>query len=111
MAQKASCLAPKTFASTFKTVKTVLLATATETPNASPSKSGSRTTDPTAYATLICEHKIGQPLRVESWMKEAQAALTVLPRFRNDFASRLSESGPEVRIAVFFWVCRAIKVR
>lgn len=109
VAQKASCLAPKTFASTLKTVKTAILASS-NTPNASPSKSGNRT-DPTAYATLISEHKIGQPLRVESWMKEAQAALTALPRFRNDFASRLSESGPEVRIAVFFWVCRAIKVR
>lgn len=108
VAQKASCLAPKTFASTLKTVKTAILAS--NTPNASPSKSGNRT-DPTVYATLISEHKIGQPLRVESWMKEAQAALVVLPRFRNDFASRLSESGPEVRLAVFFWVCRAIKVR
>lgn len=108
IAQKASCLAPKTFASTFNTVKAVILAS--KTPDASPSKSGS-SADPTAYATLICEHKIGQPLRVESWMKEAQAALTVLPLFRNDFASRLSESGPEVRLAVFFWICRAIKVR
>ena len=83
---------------------------ASKTPDASPTKSGNQI-DPTAYITLIGEHKIGQPLRVESWMKDAQAALTALPRYRQNFASRLSESGPEVRIAVFFWVCRAIKVR
>jgi hypothetical protein len=108
VAQKASCLAPKTFASTLMTVKTAILPP--KTPNASPSKSGNEI-DATAYATLISEHKIGQPLRVESWMKEAQATLTALPRFRQDLAARHSESGPEVRLAVFFWVCRAIKVR
>ena len=108
VAQKASCLAPKTFASTLRTVKSAMLAS--NTPNASPSKSDNEI-DPTAYMTLINDHKIGQRLRVESWMKDAQAALTALPRYRQDFASRLSESGPEVRIAVFFWVCRTIKVR
>ncbi|KAI0290911.1 hypothetical protein BC826DRAFT_1024960 [Russula brevipes] len=105
VAQKASCLAPKAFASTLKTVKTALLSSTT--PNGSPSKRGN---DPTAYATLIREHKIGQPLRVESWMEDAQAALIALPRFQNDFASRFTESGAEVRITVFFWVCRAIKL-
>jgi hypothetical protein len=77
---------------------------------ASPSKYGNEI-DPAAYITLISEHNIEQPLRVEPWMKDAQAALTALPRFRQEFASRLSESGPEVPIAVFFWIFRAIKVR
>jgi hypothetical protein len=108
VAQKASCLAPKTFSSTLRTVKTAIHPS--KTPNASPSKSGNQV-DATAYAALISEHKIGQPLRVESWMKEAQETLTTLPRFRQDFAVRHSESSPEVRLAVFFWVCRAIKVR
>ncbi|KAI9447254.1 hypothetical protein F5148DRAFT_1292335 [Russula earlei] len=107
VAQKASCLAPKTFTATLTTVKAALLSS--KTPNGSPSKSGDEV-DPSAYATLIREHEIGQPLRVESWMKEAQAALIALPRFRKDFASRVAESGAEVRIAVFFWVCRAIKL-
>ena len=106
VAQKASCLAPKTFVSTFKTVKTALLAQ-----GSSPSKSGGDEIDPTAYATLISKHRIGQPLRVEKWMKEAEAALVALPRFQHDFASRLAESSADVRIAVFYWVCRAIKVR
>ena len=44
-------------------------------------------------------------------MKEVHAALIALPRFRKGFASRLAESDAAVRIAVFFWVCRAIKVR
>jgi hypothetical protein len=106
VAQKASCLAPKTFVSTLRTVKTALLA------SSSPSKAaGGDEIDPTAYATLISKHRIGQPLRVERWMKEAQAALVALPRFQRDSASRPAESGAEVRIAVFFWVCRAIKVR
>lgn len=109
VAQKASCLAPKTFVSTLRTVKTALHAS-NKTPNESPSKAG-EDTDPMAYATLISEYKIGQPRRVEKWMKEAQAALVALPRFQHDFASRLSESGTEVRTVVFFWVCRAIKVR
>jgi hypothetical protein len=109
VAQKASCLAPKTFLSTLRTVKTALLAS-NKTPNGSPSKAGGDA-DPMAYATLIAEYKIGQPRRVEKWMKEAQAALVALPRFRHDFASRITESGTEVRIVVFFWVCRAIKVR
>ncbi|KAH9969875.1 hypothetical protein BC827DRAFT_43056 [Russula dissimulans] len=110
IAQKASCLAPRTFVSTLKTVKAALLSSSTTTtPNSSPSKSGNEA-DPTAYATLISEYKIGQPLRVESWMKEAHAALIALPRFRNNLASRLAESDAEVRIAVFFWVCRAIKL-
>jgi hypothetical protein len=105
VAQKASCLAPKTFVSTLRTVKTALHVS-------SPSKAGGGDEiDPTAYATLISKHRIGQPLRVEKWMKEAQAALVALPRFQDDFASRLAESGAEVRIAVFYWVCRAIKVR
>lgn len=107
VAQKASCLAPKTFVSTLRTVRTALLA------SSSPSKAGAGgdEIDPTAYATLVSEHGIGQPLRVEKWMKEAQAALVALPRFQRDFASRLAESGAEVRIAVFYWVCRAIKVK
>jgi hypothetical protein len=109
VAQKASCLAPKTFTSTLKTVMAALLSS-NKTPNGSPSKSGD-VVDPTAYAALISEHTIGRPLRVEKWMKEAQAALVALPRFQHDFASRLTESGTEVRIVVFVWVCRAIKVR
>jgi hypothetical protein len=44
-------------------------------------------------------------------MEDAQAALVALPRFQHDFASRLAEPGVELRIAVFYWVCRAIKVR
>jgi hypothetical protein len=107
IAQKASCLAPKTFASTFRTIKALL--DAPRTPSSSPSKSMDQN-DPTAYATLISEHKIGQPLRVEAWMKEAQAALVTLPRFQRDFSSRLTESGAEVRTVVFIWVCKAIKV-
>ena len=117
VAQKASCLAPKTFTSTLRTVKAALLgSSSSKTPNGSPSKAAGHDdddddeSDSTAYATLIGEHKIGQPLRVESWMKEAQAALLALPRFQHDFASRLTESSAEVRIAVFFWVCRGIKV-
>ena len=108
VAQKASCLAPKTFASTLKIVKTALASN--KTSNGTPSKS-SEVIDPTSYATLIGEHKIGQPLRVKKWMEEAQAALVALPRFQRDFASRITESDKEVRVAVFFWVCRAIKVR
>lgn len=107
IAQKASCLAPKTFASTFRTVNAVL--NAPKTPSGSPSKPMNEN-DPTAYATLISEYKIGQPLRVESWMKEAQAALIALPQFQRDFSSRLTESGAEVRTAVFVWVCKTIKV-
>ncbi|KAI0251002.1 hypothetical protein BJV78DRAFT_1282898 [Lactifluus subvellereus] len=107
IAQKASCLAPKTFTSTFRTINTVL--NAPKTPSCSPSKSMDED-DPTTYATLISEHKIGQPLRVESWMKEAQAALVALPRFQRDFSSRLTESGAEVRTAVFVWVCKTIKL-
>ena len=102
VAQKASCLAPKTFTSTLKTVKTVLLASR---------EAGKADNNPTAYATLISKHKIGQPLRVEKWMKEVQAALVALPRFQHDLAPRLAESGVEVRIAVFYWVCRVLKVR
>jgi len=113
VAQKASCLAPKTFVGTLRTVKTALLASSS---SSSPSKAGAGAgagaggdeIDPTAYATLVSKHRIGQPLRVEQWMKEAQAALVALPRFQRDSAS---ESGAEVRIAVFYWVCRAIKVR
>lgn len=109
IAQKASCLAPKTFVGTLRTVKAALL------PPSSPSKTGSAgddELDPTAYATLIGKYRIGQPIRVEKWMKEAQAALLALPRFQRDSStSRLAESGAEVRIAVFYWVCRAIKVR
>ena len=108
VAQKASCLAPKTFASTLKIVKTALASN--KTPNGTLSKS-SEVIDPTGYATLISEHKIGQPLRVKKWMEEAQAALVALPRFQRDFVSRITESDKEVRVAVFFWVCRAIKVR
>ena len=110
VAQKASCLAPKTFVTTFRTVKTALLASAS---SSSPSKAGGGDdiVDPTAYATLVGKYKIGQPRRVEKWMKEAEAALVALPRFRHDLAPRLAESGVEVRIAVFYWVCRAIKVR
>ena len=108
LAQKASCLAPKTFVSTLRTVKTALLASS----SSSPSKAAcGDEIDPTAYATLISKYSIGQPLRVEKWMKEAQAALVALPRFQQDFASRLADSSKEVRIAVFYWVCRAIKVR
>jgi len=108
VAQRASCLAPRLFASTLRTVKAALHAP--KTPTGSPSKS--RTDDdPTAYAALIKEHKIGQPLRVESWMKEAHAALIALPRFQQKYASHVVDSGMDVRIAVFFWVCRTIKVR
>ena len=64
VAQKASCLAPKTFASTLRTVKSAMLAS--NTPNASPSKSDNEI-DPTAYKMLISKHTIGQPPRVESW--------------------------------------------
>jgi hypothetical protein len=107
VAQKASCLAPKTFVSTLRTVKTALHAS-----SSSPSKAAGDEVDPTAYATLISKYRIGQPLRVEKWMKEAQGALVALPRFQqHDFASRFAESGVEVRIAVFYWICRAIKVR
>ena len=44
-------------------------------------------------------------------MKEAQSALVALPRYQRKFASHLADSGTEVRIAVFFWVCQTIKVR
>jgi hypothetical protein len=108
IAQKASCLAPKTFASTFRTVKTALNAPRTQS-SSSPSKSVDEN-GPTTYAKLISEYKIGQPLRVESWMKDAQAALFALPQFQKKFSSRITESGAEVRIAVFVWVCKAIKV-
>jgi hypothetical protein len=109
IAQKASCLAPKTFTGTLKTVKAALIPS-NKTPNGSPSKSGG-VIDPTAYATLISEHSIGQPRRVEKWMNEAQAALLALPRFREDYASRFTESSAEVRIVVFCWVCQTIRVR
>ncbi|KAH9002826.1 hypothetical protein EDB86DRAFT_3073958 [Lactarius hatsudake] len=107
VAQKASCLAPRQFASTLRTVKAALHVP--KTPAVSPSKS-KIDVDPIAYATLIKEHKIGRPLRVESWMKEAQAALVALPRYQQKFASHLADSGIDVRIAVFFWVCRTIKI-
>lgn len=109
VAQKASCLAPKTFVSTLKTVESALRPS-NKTPNGTPRKSG-EDVDRTAYATLISEHGIGRPKRVEKWMREAQAALVALPRFQRDFASRIAESGAEVRIAVFYWVCRTIEVR
>jgi hypothetical protein len=109
VAQKASCLAPKTFVSTLKTVETALRPS-NKTPNEPPSKSG-EDTDRTAYASLISDCRIGRPKRVEKWMKEAQAALVALPRFQRDFASRIAESGAEVRVAVFYWVCRTIDVR
>lgn len=109
VAQKASCLAPKTFVSTLKTVETALRPS-NKTPNESPRKSG-EDTDRTAYASLISDCRIGRPKRVEKWMKEAQAALVALPRFQRDFASRIAESGAEVRVAVFYWVCRTIDVR
>ena len=106
VAQKASCLAPKTFVSTLRTVKTALLAS-------SPSKKsgGGDEVDPITYVTLIRENKIGQSLQVKKWMKQAEAALLALPRFQRDFASRLTESSAEVRIAVFYWICRVLKVR
>ncbi|KAH8989113.1 hypothetical protein EDB92DRAFT_906280 [Lactarius akahatsu] len=107
VAQKASCLAPRQFASTLRTVKAALHVP--KTPAGSPSKSKTDV-DPIAYATLIKEHKIGRPLRVESWMKEAQAALVALPRYKQKFASHFADSGIDVRIAVFFWVCRTIKI-
>ncbi|KAH9080280.1 hypothetical protein EDB83DRAFT_2338334 [Lactarius deliciosus] len=107
VAQKSSCLAPRQFASTLRTVKAALHVP--KTPAGSPSKSKTDV-DPIAYATLIKEHKIGRPLRVESWMKEAQAALVALPRYQQKFASHLADSGIDVRIAVFFWVCRTIKI-
>jgi hypothetical protein len=50
-------------------------------------------------------------MRVEAWMKEAQAALVALPRYQQKFASRLADTTTDVRIAVFFWVCQTIKVR
>ncbi|KAI9465001.1 hypothetical protein BJY52DRAFT_1393074 [Lactarius psammicola] len=110
VAQKASCLAPRTFASTLRTVKAVLHVP--KTPTGSPSKSSKSKTDvdPTAYAALIKEHKIGQPLRVESWMKEAHAALVALPRYQRKYAPYLADSGIDVRIAVFLWVCQTIKL-
>ena len=110
VAQKASCLAPKTFVSTYRIVKAALLAASNETPNVSPVKPPDEK-DPTAYANLITKHKIGRPLLVEKWMEDAQAALIALPRFQHDLVSRLAEPSVEVRIAVFYWVCRAIKVR
>ena len=48
---------------------------------------------------------------LKKWMEGTQAALVSLPRFQLDFASRLTESSKEVRVAVFFWVCRTIQVR
>ena len=44
-------------------------------------------------------------------MKEAHAALVALPRYQRKYASHLADSGIDVRIAVFFWVCHTIKVR
>ena len=108
VAQKASCLKPRTFASTLRTIKAVLLVP--KTPAKSPSKSRTDV-DPTAYAALIKEHKIGQPLRVESWMKEAHAALVALPRYQHKIAPHVAGSEADVRIAVFFWVSQTIKVR
>ncbi|KAI9443437.1 hypothetical protein H4582DRAFT_1924658 [Lactarius indigo] len=107
VAQKASCLAPRQFASTLRTVKAALHVPKTPTGSPSKSKTG---VDPIAYAALIKEHKIGRPLRVESWMKEAHAALVALPRYQQKYASHLADSGIDVRIAVFFWVCRTIKI-
>ncbi|KAH9973210.1 hypothetical protein BGW80DRAFT_1252182 [Lactifluus volemus] len=81
------CLAPKTFASTFRAVKTVLNAPRMQS-RSSPSKSMDEN-GPTTYAKLISEYKIGQPLRVpvESWMKDAQPVLFTLP-----LSSRITES-------------------
>ncbi|KAH9960339.1 hypothetical protein BGW80DRAFT_1364146 [Lactifluus volemus] len=84
------CLAPKTFASTFRAVKTVLNAPrmqSSSSPSISMDENG-----PTTYAKLISEYKIGQPLRVESWMKDAQPALFTLPQFQQNFSSRITES-------------------
>jgi hypothetical protein len=44
-------------------------------------------------------------------MKEAHSALVALPRYQRRLASHLADSGTDVRIAVFFWVCQTIKVR
>ena len=108
VAQKASCLKPRTFASTLRTTKAILQVP--KTPAGSPSKSRTEV-DSTAYATLIKEHKIGQPLRVETWMKEAHVALVAQPRYQQKFASRLADNAADLRIAVFFWVSQTIKVR
>ncbi|KAI0263982.1 hypothetical protein BC834DRAFT_884865 [Gloeopeniophorella convolvens] len=90
IAQKASCLAPKTFQSTMRTVKAVLLAS-----KASESS---------------VKHQIGRSSRVEAWLQQAQETLLSLPKFKHDFSARLTASSVEVRTAVFFWVCQVIKI-
>jgi hypothetical protein len=79
--QKAPCLTRKTFASTLKIVKTAMLASKKQRPRL----------DRLRHAHQRAQAEIGQPLRVKSWMKEAQAALAAFSRFRQDFASYLRD--------------------
>ncbi|TFY76878.1 hypothetical protein EWM64_g7135 [Hericium alpestre] len=105
LGQVASCLAPKIWASAVNTVRAALAASQPSTPrkrNRAPRGSVS-------YRTLVMANKIGRVQRVVDWMTDAEKALGGNPAFKDQF--ELSLEGIEVRLSVFIWVCRTLKLK
>ncbi|TFY72626.1 hypothetical protein EVG20_g388 [Dentipellis fragilis] len=103
LGQIASCLSPKVWSAAIHTARGALAS------NLSALPSVKRGRPAIMYRTLITQNKIGRVQRVMHWMDDAQQLLQDSPAFNREF--KLEPECMEVKITVFLWVCRILKLK
>lgn len=96
VAQAASCLNNKVFARTLDIVRKAL------SEDSEPRKLAA-----TTYVSLIRSYTISMVSKVAAWMEDAERALVL----KEVLSARYTVDSPLVKCAIFFWVCRQLKVR
>ena len=95
VAQSASCLNDKVFSRTLNVVRKAIA------DDGKPNKSVAMT-----YNTLTRSYTIGMVAKVVAWMDEAEKALVL----KEVLPAKYEVNSPLVKCAIFFWVCKILKV-
>ena len=96
MAQSASCLNDKVFARTLNIIHKAIA------DDGKPDKSVAMT-----YVALTRSYTIGMVSKVVAWMDEVEKALVL----KGVLPAKYDINSPLVKCAIFFWVCKILKVR
>ncbi|KAA1474657.1 hypothetical protein DENSPDRAFT_841291 [Dentipellis sp. KUC8613] len=103
LGQIASCLSPKVWSASIHVARGALASNVPALPSVPRGRPA------IMYRTLITQNKIGRVQRVMHWMDDAQQLLQDSPAFNREF--KLEPECMEVKITVFLWVCRILKLK
>jgi hypothetical protein len=112
VAQVASCLAPRIFASALATVRQALAQASTSAPEdhadarQPAGRRLSRAARAVTFEGLVKDHKILLADKVVGWLEDVERTLDSSAEFRANYEA---ESVP-AKCAIFYWVCQALEV-